>query len=94
MPGGPSTFADDQTLAAPILDRLLHHVHIVQISGDSYRMKDKRKADEATRKFGGQRLMQRAASVLCWWTDALLAAGANDRSFRRPIFALTPANGW
>ena len=36
--------ADDQTLTAALLDRLLHHAHIVQISGDSYRLKDKRKA--------------------------------------------------
>lgn len=36
--------ADDQTLTAAMLDRLLHHAHIVQISGDSYRLKDKRKA--------------------------------------------------
>jgi DNA replication protein DnaC len=27
-----------------MLDRLLHHAHIVQISGDSHRLKDKRKA--------------------------------------------------
>lgn len=39
-----STFADDQTLTAAMLDRLLHHAHIVQISGESYRLKDKRKA--------------------------------------------------
>jgi DNA replication protein DnaC len=39
-----STLADDQTLTAAMLDRLLHHAHIVQISGDSYRLKDKRKA--------------------------------------------------
>jgi DNA replication protein DnaC len=38
------TFADDQTLTAAMLDRLLHHAHIVQISGESYRLKDKRKA--------------------------------------------------
>lgn len=38
------TFADDQTLTAAMLDRLLHHAHIVQISGQSYRLKDKRKA--------------------------------------------------
>lgn len=38
------TFADDQTLTAAMLDRLLHHAHIVQISGDSYLLKDKRKA--------------------------------------------------
>jgi DNA replication protein DnaC len=38
------TLADDQTLTAAMLDRLLHHAHIVPISGDSYRLKDKRKA--------------------------------------------------
>jgi DNA replication protein DnaC len=39
-----NTLADDQTLTAAMLDRLLHHAHIVQISGESYRLKDKRKA--------------------------------------------------
>jgi DNA replication protein DnaC len=41
------TFADDQTLTAAMLDRLLHHAHIVQINGESYRLKDKRKAGTA-----------------------------------------------
>lgn len=41
------TFADDQTLTAAMLDRLLHHAHIVQINGDSYRLKDKRKSGTA-----------------------------------------------
>ena len=41
------TFADDQTLTAAMLDRLLHHAHIVQISGESYRLKDKRRAGAA-----------------------------------------------
>jgi len=45
-----SAFADDQTLTAAMLDRLLHHAHIVQISGDSYRLKDKRKAGATSRK--------------------------------------------
>ena len=40
-----SAFADDQALTAATLDRLLH-AHIVQIAGDSYRLKDKRKADQ------------------------------------------------
>ena len=40
----PSALADDATLTAALLDRLLHHAHIVQISAESYRMKDKRKA--------------------------------------------------
>lgn len=39
-------FAGDQTLVAAMLDRLLHHAHIVQISGESYRLKDKRKAGQ------------------------------------------------
>jgi DNA replication protein DnaC len=39
-----TALADDQTLTAAMLDRLLHHAHIVQISGESYRLKDKRKA--------------------------------------------------
>lgn len=30
-----SAFADDQTLTAAMLDRLLHHAHIVQISGEA-----------------------------------------------------------
>lgn len=36
-----TAFADDQTLTAALLDRLLHHAHIVQISGNSYRLKGK-----------------------------------------------------
>lgn len=45
-----SAFADDQTLTAAMLDRLLHHAHIVQITGESYRLKDKRKAGQAARR--------------------------------------------
>ncbi len=33
-----------------MLDRLLHHAHIVQITRESYRLKDKRKAGQTTRK--------------------------------------------
>jgi DNA replication protein DnaC len=39
-----TAFADDQTLTAALLDRLLHHAHIVQITGDSYRLKGKKNA--------------------------------------------------
>jgi DNA replication protein DnaC len=42
-----STFADDPTLTAAMLDRLLHHAYIMQITGESYRLKDKRKAGAA-----------------------------------------------
>lgn len=37
-------FADDTTLTAALLDRLLHHAHITQITGESYRLKDKKTA--------------------------------------------------
>lgn len=43
-----TAFADDQTLTAAMLDRLLHHAHIVQISGESYRLKDKKKAGQTS----------------------------------------------
>jgi len=33
-------FAGDEVLTTAILDRLLHHVHVVQISGRSYRLKE------------------------------------------------------
>ena len=44
-----SAFAADATLTAALLDRLLHHAHVVQISGESYRLKDKRKAGQTPR---------------------------------------------
>lgn len=39
-----SAFTDDQTLTTALLNRLLHHAHIVQISDESYRLTDKRNA--------------------------------------------------
>ena len=38
------TFADDATLTAALLGRLRYHAHVVPISGESYRLKDKRRA--------------------------------------------------
>ena len=35
----PQVFADDERLAGALLDRLTHHVHILEILGDSYRLK-------------------------------------------------------
>ncbi|MEX9569346.1 IS21-like element helper ATPase IstB [Providencia vermicola] len=40
----PSAFADDATLTAAMLDCLLHHSHVLQLSGESYRLKDKRRS--------------------------------------------------
>jgi DNA replication protein DnaC len=37
----PSIFNNDSTLAAAILDRLLHHAEVVVINGRSHRMKDR-----------------------------------------------------
>jgi len=43
-----NTFADNSALTAAMLVRLLHHAHVVQIRGDSYRLKDKKKAGVLT----------------------------------------------
>ena len=37
-------FAGDEVLTAAMLDRILHHAAVVQIAGESYRLKDKRRA--------------------------------------------------
>lgn len=39
-----ATFASDTTLTAALLDRLLHHAHVVPIAGESYRLKHQRQA--------------------------------------------------
>jgi DNA replication protein DnaC len=46
----PQVFADDERLAGALLDRLTHHVHILEIVADSYRLKsslDKGKEKQA-----------------------------------------------
>ena len=39
------TFAGNTALTAAMLDRILHHSHVIRIKGDSYRLREKRKAD-------------------------------------------------
>lgn len=39
-----TTFAQDTTLTAALLDRLLHHAHILPIAGESYRLKHQKQA--------------------------------------------------
>ena len=39
-----TALADDATLTAALLDRLLHHSTILNLSGESFRLKEKRKA--------------------------------------------------
>ena len=47
----PEVFAGDEVLTTAILDRLLHHVHVVQISGRSYRLKE---LDDLLRVLGAE----------------------------------------
>ena len=41
---------EDTTVAVAILDRLLHHATVLQIDGDSYRMRSHRARAEASRR--------------------------------------------
>jgi DNA replication protein DnaC len=40
--------AGDEILATAILDRLLHHSHVLNIKGRSYRLRDLERAAERT----------------------------------------------
>jgi len=42
--GDWGTIFSDNVIASAILDRLLHHSHTINIKGESYRLKDKKKA--------------------------------------------------
>ena len=44
-------FAGDAVLTAAMLDRILHHTAVVQIAGESYRLKDKRRAGIMARPY-------------------------------------------
>jgi DNA replication protein DnaC len=53
----PQIFGDER-LAGALLDRLTHRVHIVEIAGDSYRLKDSlkhQKADKPKKKEAGKK---------------------------------------
>jgi len=45
----PEVLAGDEVLATAILDRLLHHSHVLNISGRSYRLRDLEQAARAKR---------------------------------------------
>jgi DNA replication protein DnaC len=45
-----SILNDNEALTTAILDRLIHHSHIININGDSYRLKQKKKAGIITIK--------------------------------------------
>jgi len=42
----PQIFAEDERLAGALLDRLTHHVHILEIIADSFRLKSSMGKDE------------------------------------------------
>ena len=48
-----ATFAQDATLTAALLDRLLHHARIVPIAGESYRLKNQRQSGMVQTRKGG-----------------------------------------
>lgn len=53
-------FAADNVIASAILDRLLHHSTTINIKGESYRLKDKRRAGLITPQ-GGEPITQQMA---------------------------------
>ena len=50
-------FSGDEVIAAAILDRLLHHSTTISIRGESYRLREKKKAGLIGTK-GGDKLLK------------------------------------
>ena len=46
-------FAGNVPLTSAMLDRILHHAHVIHIKGDSYRLKEKKKAGVIKRECSG-----------------------------------------
>jgi IstB-like ATP binding protein len=69
----------DAVVATAILDRLLHHSHVVTIRGDSYRLREKRRAGllKATGFSKAQRL-QHEHGLSRWVHRHLPRAAAPD----------------
>ncbi|EEW0765459.1 hypothetical protein EEO80_21820 [Escherichia albertii] len=44
-------FAGDAALASAMLDRILHHSHVVKIKGESYRLRQKQKGRDCFTRF-------------------------------------------
>jgi DNA replication protein DnaC len=51
----------DPVVATAILDRLLHHSHVVTIRGDSYRLREKRRSGLLQKAGASQRLTETPA---------------------------------
>jgi len=55
-------FANDKVVTTAILDRLLHHSHVINILGDSYRLKEKKEeglVDSDLYKFQSKKLIKK-----------------------------------
>ena len=59
----------DSVIASAILDRLLHHSHVLNIRGDSYRLKDKRQAG----------LFPSQQHLPSWQRQGSVSGGATDK---------------
>lgn len=46
----PGIFAGDARLAGAVIDRLTHRVHIVEIAGESYRLKQSMRSKEGVQR--------------------------------------------
>jgi DNA replication protein DnaC len=68
-------FANDQALATAILDRLLHHATTLNVKGESYRLKEKRRAGLLGRAKPTQEPPEPASE-----SEAALATAVNERS--------------
>ena len=96
--------ADSQTLdirlgigrRIAILDRLVHHGHVLTIRGDSYRLRAKRKSGLIKALPGGRRLSLKVSRVISTYqgrpaSSASLAHG--KRCAWQACVAATPRNG-
>ena len=57
----PATFAGDERLTGALLDRLTHRVHIVEIKGDSYRLKSSLKTTKQRTESQGRTTTKKQA---------------------------------
>ena len=58
-------FAGEAVLTAAMLDRILHHASVVQIAGESYRLKDKRRAGIPARPAKVREMPKRRTDCPC-----------------------------
>lgn len=93
------SFAGDTVLTAALLDRLLHHSHVVQIQGESYRLREKRQAGvlpaSKTRDGESNRVGQISIGEFRpkWVTSQSMLTSCNKRDFRTGYLLLCHHSG-